>query len=736
MTQQFPRRAFAYRLDREDLVTIGTKQYRPAGHNEHGYWLEPIDGGPTIQVGADEFSNGLDTGYISVRARHALTNLQVPAVADTDGGLVSRLPESVLAMAEFRRQVIDALRQVIAKAQEESADPLKISRAWVKAHHAAVRDLMTEQASDEAGGTPRPYAGRKKETFELPAAKTLHNWYRRWCRLGFVGLVDGRQRRGNRNPRFTREETALLHACARGYMHTQRPSKLKVINDTREAFKQENTKRRLEGRPLLRVPSRPTIRAAIAKLPPFQVDLGRLGFDEAMRKWAPRNRGLDLTRPLQRVEIDEKFIDLSTKMAEYGLDPLLTDAERLELGLDGTKGRWWISVAIDCATRCILAVRLTRTPTEACAIATVDMITCDKGPWADAVGARSSWHMHGIPELIVTDGGSAYVGDRLNAVMADLGIVFERSPAANPMMRGTIERLFLTLGLRLMPQLSGRTFSDVVERGYHPSEERAALFADEFAHALIRWMVDCYHNEVHEALGCTPLQMWEKLYAVWQVRPKPSLSQRRAAFGTRMKRKITKSGIRVLGIRYQSATLIQWAKDNPERRVEIRWYHGDIGAIEVKLGKSWYSIPAVFERFRGMTAQHWLACLRAERLARAATIARNEAVIIDAYEAIAAINNTAMQRANVYDFDWTPARVLWAEDTLLIGVDVFQDPITAQRSPAEAQDQLFSSPIPVEIAHEFSPAESPAPAADEVDGAVGPADAGETGDDDDDGWSF
>ncbi len=116
--------------------------------------------------------------------------------------------------------------------------------------------------------------------------------------------------------------------------------------------------RAARGLSLLRTPSREAVRTAIDQLDPFHVSIARNGLEATRRKMTPVGTWLEVTRPLERVEIDEGQIDLITLMTTTGLMDLLDEEDRLRLGLDGTKQRWWLSVAICAATRCILAMRL------------------------------------------------------------------------------------------------------------------------------------------------------------------------------------------------------------------------------------------------------------------------------------------------------------------------------------------------------------------------------------------
>lgn len=726
MTAHFDIKNYKYRLSVTDRIKLGFAEFRLVAHTDAGYMIVPIDGGPPSLLEHGRFNEGLRTGYVEVRRGDGC---DPAAVAATTDKLVSQLPAGTIAAANRRLKWVMALQDEFRRREVVGEAPLKLTRALVKNMLPAIKIRMAEAVEAEDTTHRRKYAAGDLRIPKPPSEKALKLWHDKWVLQGFKGLLDSRHLRGNRKPRMTREESALMNRKVHDYLSPQQPSRQGIIREVEQAFKKENIERRLDGRPELRKPSRQTIRRTLDRLSPFQCDLQRLGLDAAIRKWAPHSRGLELTRPLQRVEIDEWTVDLIGFMSKYGLDPLLSDEELAELGLDGSKDRWTISVAVDCATRCVLALRMTRNPSEACAIATVDMITRDKGEFANAVGAQCSWHHHGTPEHVVTDGGPAYTSDRFNAMLADLGITTERGPGAVPMARGTVERLFGTFALKLMPLLSGRTFSDVVRRGDHPSEARAALTADDLIFALLRWAIDVYHNEIHEGIGCTPNEKWAELYATWHSPPPPSVHRRRTAFGARAVRKIDKGGIEILGIRYNSETLQEWYRHHAERDVEVCWYHRDLGAIEVKLGKDWFTVPSVFDGFKDLDAQHWIAGVRAQRIRNAKTQAENETIIIEALDAIKAVNAAAMKRADVFDFDWTDKRIERVEQDLFVGFVVSQDPRVPQRDPAEAEDRLMSTTIPVEI--EASP-----PTVTDATATTPADDVSDADGDGDDGWRF
>lgn len=133
----------------------------------------------------------------------------------------------------------------------------------------------------------------------------------------------------------------------------EQPSVAQVVEDVDHAFIAENLrraeliKREAAGEKLgqstrpLATPSRETIRLAVRKLDPFEVDIARFGPEEARKRNAPVGKGLELTRPFERVEMDEWKIDLMSLLAEAGIWSILRQEEKASLGLEERKKARW-----------------------------------------------------------------------------------------------------------------------------------------------------------------------------------------------------------------------------------------------------------------------------------------------------------------------------------------------------------------------------------------------------------
>ncbi|SIO39444.1 putative transposase [Rhodovulum sp. ES.010] len=725
MTLHFDPTRTRYRFETYDKVTINGIDFRPVSESEEGYIFVRVD-----KTGvAEAFPHGVLSrrvadgdivhergAFLPEGVRRSLVN----SAADID--LLATLPdaarERLLIRDAFVQAYYDLERQGRVKRTYDSVD-----RVMVK-----LQTLAKEYTDTRNGKAARKYVGGYETMPKAPSSKTLLEWVRGYERENLVGLGDHRAKGGNRTSRFMPEERIILMEEVRKYATPERPTQAMIFRNVQAAFEVANAERAKEGLSPLAVPSRETVRRSILKLDPFHVDIGRMGLEAARRKHAPVGQGLQLTRPLERVEMDEWEVDLITIMSDTGLLAHLDDEELRSLGFLDSKGkprktfRMWLSVAICAASRCIVGMRLSTTPTAANAVKTLEMVVRDKGQWADAVDALSSWDMHGTPETIVTDGGSSYKSLDFRGACADLGITAERAPGGLPQLRGTVERVFRTIGDTLIPRLTGRTFSNVVARGDYDSEGRAALTIDDLTFALIRWVVDIYHNTPHAGLAAqTPLNRWRELNHVWGVTPIPAMRRRRLVFGTATECTVQNDGITVLGISYQTEQLARWAIHARNKKVEVRWYSEDLGAIEVKLDGEWHQVDAALAGFAGVKAQTWLAAARRLRAARRKEAEMALPIVLQAIREIEAMNSDAKAAASILTEDWSEDRLAYQEERLFTGFNV-----VASSTNAPAQRDEIGLVIPTDVHRDPDSSALPPTSSESASGEVisGPGELG------------
>lgn len=678
-----------YAFGRFDRVTIEGVGYRLHQETEVGFVFVRDDESQLAQQFTHEDMQRLGNAH-AIRVERGYFDPHFAAkrqlqMSTAHGSLVGGAKTRVSRKEAYCQAALDMHREGLLKFTDESINAnifTLIGRAV---------DL-----SDNLNPSGKAKPIKSEDIGTAPSARTLRRWLASMIEFGRSGLVNRIGSRGNRSNRMGPEATGLMMKEVRKYLSPEKPSIKQVHEQVRLSFDDRNEQRAAQGRSPLTIPSRETVRRAIRALDPYQVELARNGEAAARKKFRPVLNGISVTRPLERVEIDEWTVDVMTLMESSGMYDLLTDEEKRSLGLhvkgdedaNGKKrkntGRWTLTAAICCATRCIVGMVLSRNPNEDAAVQLLQMITTNKGAWADAVGSMTPWDMHGTPELIVFDGGAAFKSQRFRMAASDLGVMWEMAMNGVPENRGTIERAFGTVGSDFAPRLSGHTFSSILEKGDADPEKRAVLDLDDFTFALIRYVTDIYHNSPHGGLdGETPVRAWRRLTQEYGVLPPPDMEMMRLCFGQQRQYRLDKTGITILGVRYQAEHLQTYMRRKDPHMVDVRWHPKDIGAVSVQLGKEWFEISALDPSLKGVSAQTWLTAIRRTRANNPTSNRLDNVAVREAIKAIDDRNEQAKQASSLNLEDWSEKRMERAENDVVAGIEFFD-----RKSPTQAKGEL------------------------------------------------
>ncbi len=493
-----------------------------------------------------------------------------------------------------------------------------------------------DYAKDDSFGPRRKRrAGNESVLRDPPRPRTLRNWIAIYEKSGCAAhaLRDRYRYCGNREPRLAPEIYGILKEAVATYATEKRPTIVKVHETLELKLRDLNNEREAKELEALALPSLKRVRKAIKALPAFATYAGRRGLKAARKRYLLTKGQIVATRPGERVEMDEWTIHLHKLLIESGAWMKLTETERR-----GFAGRLTSAVAIDVATRCIVGISVGATATSALALTALRFMASDKGAVAAAAGCATPWDIAFSPEMIFTDGGSALTSDATVAAIRDLGSGHRVPPAEEPEKRPFIERFFGTLDLSFLPYFTGRTFSGIDEKGDYDPQLRASLSTEAFCKALVRWIVDDYHNTPHDGLGGeTPRRAWLRLNNLYGVVPPPAADARRAIFGVELERKTSLRGVRLGGLHYADADLGEAILQRGLTTVSIRFDPDDLGAVSLRVGDKWRRLPCRMQGLAGVSWATWTSAaadLRA-RYANAAAITRN--VVLDAIAAITAI---------------------------------------------------------------------------------------------------
>lgn len=528
---------------------------------------------------------------------------------------------------------------------------------------------------------------------EPPSYRTLQRWLAvlENCDWAIEALRDNYRNCGDRSPRLEPEAHELMVKTARGYASQARRSRILQYDLLDAAIVATNEQRSAAGLPPLICPSKRRFYAEIASLDAFWVYARRHTLKAAELKFAGVEDGPTATRIGQRIEMDEWQVSLQTLLVQTGAWKLLTrDQKKLV-----RRARWWLYVAIDRASRCILAMRLVETPRASEAVASIRMILSDKSHLSDATGAQTPWSMATGIGLLSTDWGSAFRSEECRRVVRAMGATFSPPPTKRPQLRGTIERMFLTLETRFMPNFAGRTFSNVVQKGDYDPEANATIPLEVLARAVVRHVADDYHNRPHSGLGGeTPANAWRRLIKLAGRFPIPDRQTQRAIFGVETTCTLDNSGVTVLGLRYQNRELYDWFTHHGATRVLVRCDEEDVGEVSVKLGDDWVAAPCLKRELNGISLKVWTKSvleLRA-RFKNEASLSRP--IVLATVRDLDAIGREHAREAGIAEELDTPETLWAARERLGLGFALPEWDEAAATDDRDLLDDVIPACIP------------------------------------------
>lgn len=300
-------------------------------------------------------------------------------------------------------------------------------------------------------------------------------------------------------------------------------------------------------------------------------------------------------KPLEVVQVDHTRVDVV----------LVDDRTRASIG------RPWLTVALDMQTRLVVGLYLTLEAPSATsvALAMANMIA-PKAGWLADRGICHAWPAQGIPGVIRVDNGSDFHSRAFERGCQQHGIRIDYRPPATPRFGGHIERLMGTL-MKRIHDVPGTTFSNVAERGDYPSEERAMLTFREFERFVALEVLGPYHNDIHSALGCTPLAAWMDATARTELRLPVDPAALQLDFMPFEERVVTRNGVRLFNIFYQDGALAHLV-DAGGVRARVKYDPRDLSAVFVELRDGNYvRVPYADLRHPPVTLwEHREACRR------------------------------------------------------------------------------------------------------------------------------
>lgn len=631
-----------YRFSRYDKIVIGGIVYRSHDWDTNGHrFRRDADPDTTEIFSHEEICTRFQSGTITLDRNFFLAT---EAAARSHAGkvLLSDLPEHEQRTIFLRKEYCDRFLRAAARDRRVTRSDASLERVLPQITDDIYRVEIDRQK--------RGRCGTEITLHEEARPSQFRRWLRRYEAAGFnpLALRDRYRRSGNRKPKVDGDSMLFARAYALKYMASGKPSRAMVFREYETAIDPENVIRQLEGKSPLDKVSQRTFEKLINRLDPFRVSVARDGLEAAKAQFAIVNDGLDVTRPLERVEMDEWNVSLQTLLVEAGAWARLTPEQR---ALVARTDRAYLTAIIDCAAKCILALRLhLAAPSATSAISALEMMTMDKTYLSSVAGAISPWDMYGSPETVAMDAGPAFIAVATRAVVLDLGAEALFPPAGLASMRANIERLFGNFQQHFIRYFPGQTFENVIAKGNYDSEGNACVMVDTLNETLVRYVIDAYHNSPHDGLvGETPRNAWLRLTKKFPILPPPDAAKRRHIFGLMCERRIGSRGIRLLGLHYQSPELQILRRAVGQTLVMIKVDRFDLGQISVRVNDTWLSVEYRHQGIdmKGVSYWEWMAAVQSLRRHNADMSALSVSVVQTALASVRDTAEMARQRAEL-----------------------------------------------------------------------------------------
>lgn len=318
-------------------------------------------------------------------------------------------------------------------------------------------------------------------------------------------------------------------------------------------------------------------------------------FDEYRARFGPRMAYL-------KFHIFERRALPERAMEEVEVDHCLLDV--FVMDRHGRVARPWLTVLICRATKMIVGIHIGFDPPSSETLARA-VLHAMLPKILNGMGAQHDWPCMGGFDMLITDRGLELMSEAFQRAGNHLKFAIVNLPGRSPWLKGTVERFFGTLGVRVMSRIEGTTRARAPD--WYDPQARARFGLGELTGAIVRWIVDDYHETEHATLGTSPRERWRELAEDaldGGVRvPRPFKDVFRMLGEGGITRVIGNTGIAFDNNHYASPELQTFRRRHDGKKpVEIIAEYFDRSFIWVKLGNDWYEVPATnASRLKGLS---------------------------------------------------------------------------------------------------------------------------------------
>lgn len=385
---------------------------------------------------------------------------------------------------------------------------------------------------------------QKIEDKHPPSHITLYRWLKDYLPSGgdIRSLIPRHQEKGNFNPKITPEVDKLIkEVITEVYLTPECPNIASIYDVVICRILAENNWRKSQRKAALKIPHRATIYRQIQQLDTIEKAVGRYGKRTASLMYNPVKEGPRPSRPLERVEIDHTLLPF------FVVD---TDT-RMPIGTPS------LTTAVDKYSGVIVGYYLSFEPFSSlsvmqCLLHAIHPKDYVKNKFPSV---KKDWNVYGIMEILVVDNGKEFYSQHFQDACQQLGISIQYTPPYMPWYKSNVERTFSSYNTQLLQGQPGALFQEFTTQYDYDPKKNAVVSLEALQEMIHIFIVDI-HNQSSHSQFCTPrAEVWSKGITEYPPSLPVNLQDLRVLVGAVEKRVITRRGVELYGLYYNSCEL-------------------------------------------------------------------------------------------------------------------------------------------------------------------------------------
>lgn len=419
---------------------------------------------------------------------------------------------------------------------------------------------------------------------DRPNWRTLVRWRKKYIEKNsdITALAPELHKKGNRTKRIKGDEIFFEQALER-FLDAKRPKISTAYQFYKDTIINENSSI-IEGK--IPIISYNSFNKRIKSLPPYPIAVARHGKFKADQWFAYCSKIKPPTRILERVEMDHTPLNLI----------LLDDKLMIPIG------RPYLTLLIDVFSGCVLGFHLSyKSPSYVSAAKAITHAIKPKELDSLDITLQNNWPCYGKIENLVVDNGAEFWSQSLEHACRSTGINIEYNQVRKPWLKPFVERFFGQINQSFLPEIPGKTFSNILEKEDYKPEKDAVMRFSTFVEEFQRWIVDVYHQDSNSKETRIPIKQWNVGFN--EFPPLSMNKEEESRFSLLMfitdYRTLTRNGFKYEDLMYDSTALSDYRKNYPQaeeaRRKLIKIDPDDISKIHVFLEEldGYLEVPCV-----------------------------------------------------------------------------------------------------------------------------------------------